>query len=151
MQADSDEVDNATFLANVEADEDDEDFFVALLAAYGHTCGHDELTKAKAETEHLAQRPRLLRAETWHAWIRAVVRSTEKKWDGIRAARDHLGAPERSIWRVIADAPAAPKLDRERMLKLFARNIQIAEAAGDTHAAEFLRRQLRRFERSQAD
>jgi hypothetical protein len=104
MSTDSDEVDDATFLANVQADEDDEAFFLAWLAAYGHTCSHAEWTKAKAETEHLLRRPRLLRAEFWHAWLRVVVRDEMKlggKDAAVVATRDHFklsSKQERTIW-----------------------------------------------------
>ena len=131
----------------------DEEFF-AWLAIHAHDCTAAEMAKVLADVKRRYRRFRLLRAETWHAWIRAVVRSHKVKWHGILAARDHLGAPARSSWRVIADAPdvpAAPKLDRERTLRIFADNIRVAEESNSHRAAEFLRRQLRRFERSQAD
>ena len=81
--------------------------------------------------------------------------STKKRWDGIRTAREHLQVTERTVWRELAErvvwcargpAPAAPELDRERTLRIFAANIRIAEDSGNRRAAKFLRRQLRKFE-----
>jgi hypothetical protein len=158
MHADSDGDDENFFLAHGEADEDDEDFFLAWLAAYGHTCNDAELTKAKAATKHLLQRPRRLTAETWHAWLRAAVRlemkAHGKKDAAVVATRDHFGLlpeQERTIWTAIKPLakPAQPKtaeLDRERIFKLLVANIRVAEESGNQQAAEFLRCQLRRFE-----
>jgi hypothetical protein len=132
------------------ADSDEADADDPLARA--NDCGHDVLAAALADTEHLVRRPRRLQAEYSRVWIRTVVFSMRKRWDGILTARDRLGAPMRTIWRAIAPAPAAPALDRERMLRIFAANIRIAEESGNRRAAEFLRQRLRRFEtRGRAD
>lgn len=117
-----------------------------LAWAKANACGHETMAKALADTERLCRRPRRLLAEYRDAWIRAIVRANKKRWYGILDARDFLGVSERTIWRALAPAPAAPELDQERMLEIFATNIRIAEESGNRRAAEFLRRQLRRFE-----
>jgi hypothetical protein len=113
-------------------------------------CDDVALARALVATEHLIRRPRRLQAEFHRAWIRAVafseMRASDKKDAAVVAARDRLGASERTVWTALAPAPAAPTLDRERILRIFAANIRIAEESGNRRAAEFLRRQLKRFE-----
>jgi hypothetical protein len=126
----------------VAADPDDDDADPAL------DCGHEVMAKALAATEPLIRRPRLLQAEFHHAWIRAVV-SSEMGADGkkdaaIFAAQGHLEVSERTVRNAIAPAPAAPELDRERLLRILAANIRIAEESGNQRAADFLRRYLDR-------
>jgi hypothetical protein len=116
-----------------------------------NACGHEIMAKALADTERLCRRPRRLLAEYRGAWIRAIVRASKKRWWGIPRARDYLGVSERTIWRVLAPAPAAPALTNERFLKTLADNLEIAERSGNRRAAEFLRRQLRRFETARPD
>jgi hypothetical protein len=103
--------------------------------------------EAVAATEHLVRRPRRLQAEYHRVWIRAVVRS-EMKTSGLDAAvvatRDHFKVSERTVWNALAPAPPAPDMDRERVLRILADNIRIAEESGNQQAADFLRRYLKR-------
>ena len=140
------------------------------MAADPNDCGHDVLAKALDATEHLLRRPRRFQAEFHHAWIRAVafseMKTGGKKDAAIVATHDHLKVGERTVWNALAGvhdwpstygimaevyqiktlSPPAPELDRERILRIFAANIRIAEESGNQQAAEFLRCQLRRFE-----
>jgi hypothetical protein len=125
---------------------DSDEAFLAWTRENAAACGHEVMRQALRDTEHLCRRPRRLLAEYRGAWIRAIVSASKKRWHGILDARDYLDMSERSIWRALAPAPAAPELDRGRVLGIFATNIRIAEESGNRRAAEFLRRQLRRFE-----
>ena len=131
------------------------DIFATVADADPNDCGHDVLKKALADTAHLLQRPRRLGAETWHAWLRAVVRHEMKaggKDAAVVATRDHFklsSKQERTIWTAIKPLakPTPPKtaeLDRERIFKLLVANIRIAEESGNQQAAEFLRRHLKK-------
>jgi hypothetical protein len=112
-------------------------------------CSHDVLRKALAATEHLLRRPRRLQAEFHRVWIRAVVSSemgaNGKKDAAVFATQGHLKVSERTVWNALAPAPPAPEMDRERVLRILADNIRIAEESGNQWAADFLRRYLKRM------
>jgi hypothetical protein len=118
--------------------------FLAWVAAHSHDCGHNVMAEALRDTEHLVRRPRRLRAEFSRTWIRAVVRAemetSGKKDAAVVAARDYLGAGERTVWAALAPPPAAPPLNKERFLKIVADNLEIAERSGNQAAARLLRR-----------
>jgi hypothetical protein len=132
-----------------------------MAGGAGHTCSHEAMERALAETKHLCRRSRLLRTECWYAWIRAVVRSKPGGW-GHLAARDRLGASDRAIGRGLASAPAAPPLTEERLRKILVDaappltderlrkilvdNLEIAERSGNRAVVGLLRGQLKRLE-----
>jgi hypothetical protein len=112
-------------------------------------CGHDVLQKALEATKHLLRRPRRLQAEFHRAWIRAVVFSEMgadgKKEAAVFATQGHLKVSERTVRNALAPAPPAPDMDRERVLRILADNIRIAEESGNQRAANFPRRYLKRM------
>ena len=113
-------------------------------------CGHDVLQKALEATKHLLRRPRRLQAEFHRAWIRAVVSSEMMEADGkkdaaVLATQGRLKVSERTVRNALAPAPPAPDMDRERVLRILADNIRIAEESGNQRAADLLRRYLKRM------
>ena len=129
------------------ADPNDDDDDADLLDVSDF--GHDVLQKALEATKHLLRRPRRLQAEFHRAWIRAVVFSEMgadgKKEAAVFATQGHLKVSERTVRNALAPAPPAPDMDRERVLRILADNIRIAEESGNQRAANFPRRYLKRM------
>jgi hypothetical protein len=115
--------------------------------AKANNCTDAAFEQALVEAKHQYPRVRLLRAEFWHHWIRAIARSRRGIWRW-REAKDKLGADRPTIFRAlrVRKPTPPPPLTKERIRKMLVYSLAIAEKGGNQPAIEFLRQQLKQLE-----
>jgi hypothetical protein len=119
--------------------------------AKANDCSHEAMANARVATERLSRRRRL-RAEYNHARIRAVffdaMKDGGKKSTAVFVTAKRLGVSEGTVWDAIASPPDAPPLTKERFRETLLANLAFAQSCGNTRAAEVLRHQLQKLDRT---